>query len=776
MDLKIRLKEMETSTEESLRELRSKYEQQMDNISKLRQLYEERADAVARGHQSEMDREKARYTLLELKMADTINQTSEVSELKTKLAELEESVKNKEEESDRQKELHKCTISECKNLTAQLTLINNLFSNMLTGNELDFDLLTQLLQDNHNLITDLIANGDINETAALLFDIVEKVYKKSEESSTTSDGETSTAVQPVSASAKEAIASNLPKVWRVLIELMSRHIDCGNIVVVQGVSEECCYKDVQTPHGSRSVISVSQTYLRLKDLIVEKNCLVKEVTRLKTLNGHLENRLDLQEKRLSTVCSELKKTWGVVSKLKVQHRQLHTNEKVLRYELRHKRQMLNNLKDDLQYCRDTWDLVKEKNTQTEHDWEVLRKEFALRKNRNDVSSNSAESGYDDDHSPDISTSDSDYDVSSSDRQKHSLEENEEGTVVVGSSHQLVAAVEFEDAASDATVIELADILDLDNGNTEDVDDCILTQAADEMDVERDAQLPDNDGIVIVEDSAMNNSEDDISRNNHCRRYDVVPTEEASSSVDLRNSEESPSYLTIPPRTSAEDSTQSSEELTQQKIAEDKWKARSERLKRLENQCRSLLNQMSLTSLRSDTLSLRLEELHEQYGSTRRRNESSSGEENLPETTTNVEGENFINTTVEAEVPSTANDNKSDIAEESTPSFSGGSSGSSSSSSDNGSVDVEEPTAGPGPLPRHQESSETVDNDEEEEEEITSRTRETRLDRVQRIEEEYLQIFHQPAISPEALEQIRNSNNSYDSVVPSTSRGQTDTEE
>lgn len=62
-------------------------------------------------------------------------------------------------------------------------------------------------------------------------------------------------------STAEEIVENLPKVWKVLIELLSH----------QNVAEEnspekvtTCYKSVETKSGPVLVPSVSQTYIRLK--------------------------------------------------------------------------------------------------------------------------------------------------------------------------------------------------------------------------------------------------------------------------------------------------------------------------------------------------------------------------------------------------------------------------------------------------------------------------------------------------------------------------------
>lgn len=64
------------------------------------------------------------------------------------------------------------------------------------------------------------------------------------------------------ASAQEIIG-NLPKVWKVLMELLSHH----KIEHVQfkenGIGEDC-YKSVETPNGPKAELSVSKTYIKLK--------------------------------------------------------------------------------------------------------------------------------------------------------------------------------------------------------------------------------------------------------------------------------------------------------------------------------------------------------------------------------------------------------------------------------------------------------------------------------------------------------------------------------
>lgn len=111
----------------------------------------------------------------------------------------------------------------------------------------------------------------------------------------------------------EEIVQNLPKVWKVLIELLSHQCAPFNTINESpNDGNEFCYKSVETPKGPKLVLSVSKTFIRLKDLILEKKSLEKETNHLKHLNTHLEIRLQDQEKRLQTVSNELNKTWHVV--------------------------------------------------------------------------------------------------------------------------------------------------------------------------------------------------------------------------------------------------------------------------------------------------------------------------------------------------------------------------------------------------------------------------------------------------------------------------------
>ncbi|XP_046803489.1 centrosomal protein of 83 kDa, partial [Lucilia cuprina] len=147
-------------------------------------------------------------------------------------------------------------------------------------------------------------------------------------------------------------------------------------------------------------ITIKRTQQRQQhsqDLILEKKSLVKETNRLKTLNSHLDYRLNEQEKRLSAVSLELTKTWHLVGKMQRQHRQLHTQEQILRYQLQQKRRLLSELKDELEYCRRKWAAARAKNDESQEQCNDLRREFARRKLED--ANNSAESGYSDSGGP-----------------------------------------------------------------------------------------------------------------------------------------------------------------------------------------------------------------------------------------------------------------------------------------------------------------------------------------------------------------------------------------
>lgn len=55
--------------------------------------------------------------------------------------------------------------------------------------------------------------------------------------------------------------------------------------------EESCYKRVDTSTGPKLILSVSKTFIKLKDLILEKRALQQEIGGFKNLNAKLESKV-----------------------------------------------------------------------------------------------------------------------------------------------------------------------------------------------------------------------------------------------------------------------------------------------------------------------------------------------------------------------------------------------------------------------------------------------------------------------------------------------------
>jgi hypothetical protein len=148
----------------------------------------------------------------------------------------------------------------------------------------------------------------------------------------------------------------------------------------EGVNlEESCFKEVTTKYGTRMVLSVSKTFMKLKDLILEKNTLEDQVEKMKAINAHLCTRVNRHEAKLYNITDELTKTWTFVSTLKQQHRHLRESEQILRAELSEKGQLLAKLREELEYSKESWNIVKKKTADSEREWHALRDEFAARR-------------------------------------------------------------------------------------------------------------------------------------------------------------------------------------------------------------------------------------------------------------------------------------------------------------------------------------------------------------------------------------------------------------
>ncbi|CAG9816371.1 unnamed protein product [Phaedon cochleariae] len=383
-------------------ELRNEYERQLANIRNLRTLYEER--------QRMERREKADLmSTMEDVKKELEEEQKKNGELDTRIIELETENSTKYDTIKTLESNLGLSKAECRQFKSELSVINQLFSEILLGfnssQVIDLDKLQKHLEDHHDLLQDIVVNEISSEVSyalpKVLLDLLNQVSgekSKPRHLETIQEEQDSASSIHQQMNSAEEIVENLPKVWRVLIELLSHQTAPTNTLSSSEDKENPCYKTVDTPKGPSPVLSVSRTFIRLKDLILEKKSLEKETNHLKQLNGHLENRLQDQEKRLELVHSELSKTWLVVGTLQKQHQMLHTQEKILRYELAQKRKLLNELKEELEESREKWAQARAKNSNTEQQWRLLRTEFASRKNTvlSEEYNNSGESGYSDD--------------------------------------------------------------------------------------------------------------------------------------------------------------------------------------------------------------------------------------------------------------------------------------------------------------------------------------------------------------------------------------------
>lgn len=147
--------------------------------------------------------------------------------------------------------------------------------------EIDIDKLIKLLEENHHLLQDIAINDESNQVSALpkvLLDLVTEVSDKEnsreeeeEEDKQKASGKgdnhnnniillKSSETQTHQLNSASEIVENLPKVWKVLIELLSHQ----NAPITEENKENACYNMVDTPKGPHKVLSVSKTFIRLK--------------------------------------------------------------------------------------------------------------------------------------------------------------------------------------------------------------------------------------------------------------------------------------------------------------------------------------------------------------------------------------------------------------------------------------------------------------------------------------------------------------------------------
>lgn len=160
------------------------------------------------------------------------------------------------------------------------------------GNDINIDKLSNMLEDNRDLLNDITKRETCKDGAAalpkLLFDLVtqaEESYVSKDEASGSNVEQNVDEVASGKSNVTSAqeICHNLPKVWKVLIELLNHqkaeqvsftvssiplwinplYVQTNYYLQENGESEDC-YNSVQTPTGPKLVLSVSKTYIKLK--------------------------------------------------------------------------------------------------------------------------------------------------------------------------------------------------------------------------------------------------------------------------------------------------------------------------------------------------------------------------------------------------------------------------------------------------------------------------------------------------------------------------------
>lgn len=541
-----------------------------------------------------------------------------------------------------------------------------------------------MLEDNRDLLSDITSSETCKTRAAampkLLLDLVSQIDDSTVESSADLE---SSAVEPVSEtpaletlpSKNTEILNNLPKVWKVLIELLN-HQKAETVPFKENGESEDCYKLVQSPTGPQHVLSVSKTYIRLKDLILEKKFLQKETHKLKNLNTHLETRLDQKERRLATVTVELNKTWTLVGRMQRQHRQLHTNEQVLRYQLSQKRRMLNELKEELEYCRRKWTLAREKNDESQTQWNNLRREFTARKLQDAGAQLSAESGYSDDPA-------SDDEPLVVEAMPLAAETLPTGASIASSCNVMVE--ELTAGGQEPLIIAMPVILHHKAGGDGHRDDGAassgsqnnkdgpskqplkLSQELRKKKPKSDKKSKTTDGESLEqmfyrisgqekpesesesEDSEYDEDEDDDDEYNDA----VANVDELNDNATENVAITVPNTIEIAPSENEPAVTESEHIPTPSEIAdaedEERHQRRAIRFERLEEQCQQLISQVQRTSSRGEELSRQLDDVHNRYRTPTR--EASVAEQSEPEASTSsseTTSTSATNTTREAE--------------------------------------------------------------------------------------------------------------------------------
>lgn len=354
---------------------------------------------------------------------------------------------------------------------------------------------------------------------------------------------------------------------------------------------------------------------------------------MKQLNTHLETRLEEQERKLCLVTTELSKTWHVVGRLRRHHHQLHTHEKILKYELQQKRKLLNELKEELECCREKWEQAREKNTQSEKDWKKLRAEFSSRKTKPGSPSfnNSGESGYSDERPSDESSEsndESEYVTEPPVRCKKKLKKSFE--TILDSSTDFNLAAEREDPASD--MLDVADLpLDTQDESHSEQKSIVLCE-----------ETEDEIGEITIDSCIEDVLSTDCNNENANMEIENISKNETTPETSSQNVSPSPQTLIDP-----------AEILKNIKQQNERLARKDQKLENLEKGSANLLSKVKNTNKFSEQINSTLDHILKQSRSSR--------EQNTPHSS-NADNETIIN---ESQNLTTENENTDNTVDNST---------------------------------------------------------------------------------------------------------------
>lgn len=266
--------------------------------------------------------------------------------------------------------------------------------------------------------------------------------------------------------------------------------------------------------------------------------------------------------------------------------------------------MLSELKQELEYCRDKWERARQKNNESETQWQKLRREFAARKNKGHLQhslNDSGESGFSDEPNEsgeegenfdaDRSSTQSPVDGKSVRSREQSsekiVEDPEEGT-----SSEVVPRVQPCDEERlrirEARLKRLEDQCEL---LVRKVD--ITTSKSNYLN-NRLEELHEQYGAEASGHDAKTEEEKNL----------VAPKDDSFGSRVNDQTEEAVGCSNEPQiKPNASNRGRTVEEILN---------ARSERLRRLEEQCQSLVGKVANSIQRGSDLSNKLEDLHVEY--------------------------------------------------------------------------------------------------------------------------------------------------------------------